>query len=161
MVDDGLQRERLSQQPLGIIVYIPGSMQAVFDQSIELVARQMTNSCNLACGERLYAATAFEELHLASGRTLQSCTIAHRRDVGRSIVLIAANYRNIVSARLEESGATMKFLRLVWFWLRYTPLVFAILSMVPRPGHTRLTLAHRLFTFVSYVFVALALVLAL
>ncbi len=130
-------------------------MQAVFDQSIELVVRQMTKACNRAGGKPDYVATEVEELRLASGLTLQSCTIAHREDDRRNIVIIAANYRGIISDRLEQSGATMKFLRLLWFWLRYTPLVWAILSMAPRPGHTSLTKAHKAFAAMSYAFVVL------
>jgi hypothetical protein len=148
------------EPPGSVVIFVPGSMQALFDQSIGLFARQVTAACNRAIGTTSYMLEHIEEIQLASGRTFEQAKVTHQVEQRQNVVVVSANYAEMLSEKLKQSSIFMRFARLLAFLLRVTPLLYRILKIAPRRGQANLSAAHKGFLVGAYALVLLALTAA-
>jgi hypothetical protein len=152
-----------SRPPGYVVIFVPGTMQALFDQSIGLFTRQITAACNRFTGTADYVPGYIEEIRLPSGRTFQQAKITHQikqSELSQSVVVVAANYTEMLSEKLTQSSILMRFARLSGFLLRVTPLLYRVLNMAPRCGQANLSPAHKRFLIGVFAFVILAVIVA-
>jgi len=155
-----IPEEWRSDPPGCVLIYVPGSMQAFFDQSIGTMARQTTAACNLIAGTATYEAGNIEEARFTSGKTVQRTRIVNRRDKRQDIVVISADYTETLSETLKQSSIIMRFLRLFGFCISVLPLLYRIVRMTPRRGHSPLLRIHKGFLIGAYALVLVALTVA-
>ena len=148
-----------TEKPQCVLVYLPGSMQMIFDQSLGVIARQITSACNQIESTTAYISDSVEELNITPEANIQKCEIKCYTDPQHgNIVIVNANYMTILSKTLESSSYFCQFVRLCRLMITSGMLLCKI--MRPRSGHPDLTRGNKAFLVLAYLLIGIALVAA-
>jgi len=148
-VADGASGLNTAEKPPTVILFLPGTMQAIFDQSLEVIVRQVEAALNLEDGSAGFLADgASEEIGIGRGRSIETCGIARRHDDRPSFVVMRADYTPLLSQSLEQSGLLLRFCRMLLFWIRVQPGIWRIVVGRSDVRHTRLSVLQKALLFV-------------
>jgi hypothetical protein len=140
-----------------VLVFLPGSMQTIFDQSLGVIAQQVGAACNRVMKTTAYTSSPVEEINVTSKEKIQKCSIKHVDGCRKKIVVISANYVPILSKTLDSSSYVLRFLRLFGFVCGSIPLLARILKKKQQRGHSNLTRGNKVLVILTCSIVIITL----
>jgi hypothetical protein len=143
--------ETTSHAETTVIVYLPGTMRSIYDQSVDLLADRLAQAFGMVTGRRHIADRNAQSLVLEPGTELRLRTIRPADGAGRTLVLVEADYGPKLTAAFEDSGIVVQFVKLLALVCRMCPTVVRLLvKRVPAP-HSRLSRGQKLLVAGAYV----------
>jgi hypothetical protein len=134
-----------------VLLYLPGTMRSVYDQSIDLLAARLAQAFSLVTGLRFLPDRNATNLVLDPGTELRLRTITCTDDANRTLVLIEADYGPMLTASFGESGIVIQFMKLFALLGRMCPRVVLLLAKsVPEP-HTKLSYGQKVLVMSAFV----------
>ena len=141
-----------------VILYLPGTMRAFFDQSIDLVAHHLANALSIKGSNQYRADGLAETLVIKPGIELKRRRLSGTADNTQTIDILEYDYTPRLAATLNDNGVLSQVLQFLWLALRMTPTVGRLICLHLPAGHTQLKPVHRLFVAFIYAASVLALV---
>lgn len=133
------------------MLYLPGTMRSVYDQSVDLLAERLARACAAVTGRPFLADRSATTLVLEPGTELRLRTITCADEPTRDIVLAEADYTPKLTASLEESGIVIQFFKLLHLLGRMAPTVVRLLwKSVPEP-HSHLSRGQKSLVALAYI----------
>lgn len=141
----------VERAPAQAILYLPGTMRGVFDQSIDLVAHHLSRALTNATGRRYRPDGHVEEISAAPGVLLNQRRICCDDADDQDIVLVEYDYTAQLGKALTAHGAFGQFVRLCAVLLLMLPRICRLVFLPMPADHTRLNALHRSLVAIIYL----------
>jgi len=138
--------------PAHIVVYLSGSMRALYDQSIDLVARQLAAACNTIPGAGSFAVSGESgAFRIGMDHDVNVRTVAHLTDPAQDIVILEVDHRAVTMLCLDEMPILRQVLAVALYCVRMVPKVLCLIVSPTPQHHAALTLSRRVFLLINLI----------